>query len=122
MANTIIIVLLILIIIFAVKNSMKHFKGEGGCCGGGGNDVKAEIPEKKLDGPKLGEMEVSISGMHCDHCVSSVTKAVNRIPGASAKVNLKKKQAIVSYDRAVSKEEVKRAIESEGFQVTGIRG
>lgn len=122
MANAVIIVLLVLIIIFAVKNSLKHFKGEGGCCGGGGDDVKEEIPDKKLEGTKLGEMKVSISGMHCEHCVLSVTKAVNRIPGASAKVNLRKKQALVSYDRNVSKEEIKRAIEAEGFQVTGIQG
>lgn len=122
MANAVIIVLLVLIIIFAVKNSLKHFKGEGGCCGGGGDDVKEEIPDKKLEGTKLGEMKVSISGMHCEHCVLSVTKAVNRIPGASAKVNLRKKQAVVSYDRNVSKEEIKSAIEAEGFQVTGIQG
>lgn len=122
MANAVIIVLLVLIIIFAVKNSLKHFKGEGGCCGGGGDSVKEEIPDKKLEGTKLGEMEVSISGMHCDHCVLSVTKAVNRIPGASAKVNLRKKTAVVSYDRDVSKEEIRRAIEAEGFQVTGIQG
>lgn len=122
MANAVIIVLLVLIIIFAVKNSLKHFKGEGGCCGGGGDDVKEEIPDKKLEGTKLGEMKVSISGMNCEHCVLSVTKAVNRIPGASAKVNLRKKTAVVSYDRDVSKEEIKRAIEAEGFQVTGIQG
>lgn len=122
MANAIIIVVLVLVVILAVKNSLKHFKGEGGCCGGGGDSTKTEIPKKELDGPKLGEMEVSISGMHCDHCVQSVTKAVNRIPGASATVNLKKNKAVVSYDRPVSKEAITKAIEKEGFQVTGILG
>lgn len=121
MANAIIIIILVLIIIFAVKNSLKHFKGEGGCCGGGGDSVPVEIPKKELQGPKLGEMEVSISGMHCDHCVQSVTKAVNRIEGASADVSLKKKRAVVSYDRPVSEEVITRAIEAEGFQVTGIK-
>ena len=36
-----------IIIIFAVINSIKHFKGEGGCCGGGG---ELKPIKKKLDG------------------------------------------------------------------------
>jgi copper chaperone CopZ len=64
---------------------------------------------------------VSIEGMHCDHCVYSVTRAVNRIEGAAARVDLKKKQARVLYDREISFDEVRSAIELEGFQVTDIQ-
>lgn len=122
MGNVIVVVALVLIIVFAVKSSAKHFRGEGGCCGGGGDSItKKDIPVKKLDGTKLGEMTVFISGMHCDHCVASVTKAINRIDGASAHVILKKNKAVVSYDREVSEEAVRNAVEAEGFQVTGIK-
>lgn len=120
MADAMIVVLLVLIVIVAVKSSLKHFQGRGGCCGGGGS-TSVKIPEKKLAGPTLGEMKVTISGIHCDHCALSVTKAINRIDGASAKVSLKKNQAVVSYDRPVSKEAIIKAIEAEGFHVTGIR-
>lgn len=121
MANAVIIIILVLVIIFAVKNSVKHFKGEGGCCGGGGEPVtKREIPDKTLKGPKIGEKSVSISGMHCDHCVMAVTKAINRIDGASAKVNLKQNRAVVSYDRPISDAAIKAAVEAEGFQVIQI--
>lgn len=123
MGNVIIVVALVLIIIFAVKSSAKHFKGEGGCCGGGGDVIrKEEIPEKVLEGEKIGEKIVTISGMHCDHCVASVTKAINRIQGASAKVSLKKKQAVVSYDRQISDDVIRNAVEAEGFKVTAIQG
>ena len=121
MANVIIIVILMMIAIVAVKGSLKHFHGEGSCCGGSTGITKADIPVKVLENPKLGEKVVDISGMHCENCVFSVTKAINRIEGASADVDLKKKRAIVSYDREVSEDAIRKAVEQEGFKVTEIR-
>ena len=123
MGNAIIVAVLVVVVIFAVKSSAKHFRGEGGCCGGGGDRVtKSGVPVKKLSGEKLGEKIVSISGMHCDHCAASVAKAINRIDGASAHVNLKRNQAVVSYDRELSDADIRRAVEGAGFAVTGITG
>ncbi len=122
MSNVIIVAILVFVVILAVKSSAKHFRGEGGCCGGGGGDIRTrDIPEKALEGKKLGEKIVSLSGMHCDHCAASVTKAINSIDGASAKVSLKRNRAVVSYDREVPDEALKRAVEAAGFQVTEIR-
>ena len=119
MINAVIIVILVLVVILAVKNSLKHFKGQGGCCGGGG-DEPAKIREKKLKDPRLGELEVHISGMHCDHCAASVTKALNEIDGISARVNLKKNLAVVAYDREIQEDKITGAIENAGFHVTEI--
>ena len=35
MVDIIILLIVLVIIIFAVKGTIKHFKGEGACCGGG---------------------------------------------------------------------------------------
>ncbi len=35
MADTIIILVVVMILIFALKGSIRHFRGEGACCGGG---------------------------------------------------------------------------------------
>lgn len=116
MGTVIVAAVLIVIVVLAVGSSLKHMKGEGGCCGGGG-----EIKEsKKLDAPKIGEKEITIEGMHCDHCKNSVERAVNKIDGAVCKVNLKRKKAKISYSREVSDEALKQAVESAGFQVIGI--
>ncbi len=121
MGNLIILIILVGVIIFAVKSSARHFRGEGGCCGGGGRGtIKKEIPQKKLEGEKLGERIVVISGMHCDNCVYSVTKAINRLEGASAKVSLKKNRAVVSYDREIEDDAIRKGVEKEGFQVVRI--
>lgn len=124
MGNGVIVAGLVLVIVYAVKNSMKHFRGEGGCCGGGGDSpvTKKDIPVKKLAGEKLGEKRVAISGMHCERCVFSVTRAIDRIEGASARVSLREKQAVISYDREISDDAIRRAVESQGFTVTDIQG
>ena len=93
MANVIVVAVVIVLLGFALKGTLKHLKGESPCCGGGDTII---IEDKKLDGPVIGKKTVKISGMHCDHCVRAVTEAINKIDGASAKVNLKKKEAVVS--------------------------
>lgn len=120
MTNAIIIIILAAALLVGVKHTVKHLKGQGACCGGG-SSTPVKIPTKELEGEKLGEKVVSISGMHCEHCVAGATKALNEIEGASAKVNLKKKQAIVSYDREITEESIREAVEKAGFKVEAIR-
>ena len=64
MANAIVVIVVIIIMLFAGKGAYKHMKGEGACCGGGAG--KPDIPKKKLDGTKLGEKTMKITGMHCE--------------------------------------------------------
>ncbi|MCD7868059.1 MAG: cation transporter [Clostridiales bacterium] len=117
LANIIVILIVAVILVFAVRESRKHFRGESACCGGSG---RAEIPVKKLEGKKIGEKTLRISGMTCDHCVENVTKAINRIDGAAARVSLKKGEAVVSYDREISDAELKKAVEARGYKVEAI--
>ncbi|MBO5474083.1 MAG: heavy-metal-associated domain-containing protein [Lachnospiraceae bacterium] len=114
MANVIIIALLAAIAVYAVISSRRHFKGESGCCGGGGGDIAIK---KKLEHEKLGEYVIHIEGMTCNNCRIRVENAVNKLDGVCAKVSLKKKQAVVSYDREVSKEEIIKAVRAAGYQV-----
>ena len=50
-----------------------------------------------------------------------VALAFNKIDGAAAKVNYKKGQAIVSYDREISDKKIRDAVEEAGYKVTGIQ-
>ena len=49
------------------------------------------------------------------------TEAINKIEGASAKVDLKKEEAVVSYDREINDDDLKKAVEEAGFKVVDIR-
>ena len=113
----IVIVILAIIVFFAVKSSIKHTKGEGSCCGGGSDDK----PErKKLKGKILGEKIIYIEGMHCEHCKNTVESSINEIEGAKSKVNLKKNTAVVSFDREISDDELRSAVERKDFKVIKI--
>lgn len=116
MGNVIIIAVLLIIVVLAISPTLKHFKGEGSCCGGGGS-VKEF---KKLDAPKIGEKEMEIEGMHCENCKNRVERAVNKIDGAVCRVSLKKKIAKVSYSREIGDEELREAVGKLGYEVKAI--
>ncbi|XCP86875.1 heavy metal-associated domain-containing protein [Roseburia hominis] len=118
MGNVIVIAVLLVIAFFAVKSTMKHFKGEGGCCGGGCSECgNAKMKHKKLEGDKIAEKVIRIEGMHCEHCKHAVEEEINKIDGASAKVNLRKNLAVVSMDRRIADDELYAAVARAGFQV-----
>ena len=61
---------------------------------------------------------LKVKGMSCQHCVMSVTKALNKLDGIqNVKVDLQKGE--VSYDntKTVAHEKIEKAIESAGFQI-----
>ena len=63
---------------------------------------------------------MKIKGMTCEHCVNNVTNAINKVPGASAKVSLKDNEAIISYDRELSNIELRNAVEEAGYKVVSL--
>ncbi len=119
MTDLILIAVIAVILVFAAKGGIKHLKGEGDCCGGG-SSVKAK--KKKLTGTIVAKKVIAIEGMHCERCKNSAERALNRLDGVASSVNLHKKQAVVTMTRLASDEELKAAVEKEGFTVTGITG
>ena len=50
-----------------------------------------------------------------------VENALNRLEGVSAKVNLKKKTAVVSMEKEVEDMQLQKAVEQAGYKVIQIR-
>lgn len=117
MENTIIIGVVLVIVVLGLLRTKKHFKG-GGCCGSGGSTVRSS---KQLTGPKLGEIVLTVEGMHCENCQNRVEHAVNRLDGVVCRVNLKKKTATVAYSREVSSGQIQEVIEKLGYKVTNVQ-
>lgn len=118
MGNVIIVCLIVLLVLNGIRSSIKHFKGEGDCCGGGGDAVK---PKRKKLASVTATRTVIIEGMTCEHCRNRVENSINAIEGATAKVNLKKKTAVVSMEKEVSDEQIREVIEKAGYKVVSIR-
>ena len=117
MTDFVIAGILIILIIIGIRSSVKHFKGEGGCCGGGSS---VKVKRKKLK-QVVKERTVIIEGMTCEHCKARVESRLNELDGVSAKVNLKRKTAVVSMEKDVQDEVIKKAIENSGYEVIEIR-
>lgn len=58
--------------------------------------------------------------MHCENCQNRVQRKPNSIDGASARVNLKKKLAVVEMSREISDEELTEAVKNAGYEVEKI--
>ena len=116
MGNAIIIGILIIVGFFALRSALKHFKGEGGCCGAG------SVPKqkKKIQDARFRRV-LQIEGMHCENCRNSVEKAINELEGAAARVDLKKNTAEVVMEKEIPDDLLVRAVEKAGFQVKAIR-
>lgn len=115
MENYIIVAALIVAAVAGVCSVVRHFKGQGGCCGGG-----SYKPKKKKISKIRYQKSFQIEGMHCDHCKYRVEETINDIDGIAGTVNLKKGELTVSYAEDVSDELIKTKIERVGYTVTGM--
>jgi copper chaperone len=62
--------------------------------------------------------EYVVSGMHCDHCVSSVTEEVSAVNGVTdVKVDLDSGQLIVISDSEIPFESIEAAVDEAGYRV-----
>lgn len=113
MENIIIIGILAVVVVIGIVNTVKHFKGQGGCCGGGGSYK----PRKKKLPTVLYRKTFKVNGMHCEHCQSRVEEIVNDIQGVAGKVSLKKGEVTVSYAEDVADDVIKTRIEKAGYTV-----
>ncbi len=110
MENFVIIGVIAVVMVIALLASIKHFKGEGGCCGGGSYRPK----KKKLKGVRF-QKRFRIGGMHCAHCKRRVEETVNDVKGVAGKVDLKKGVLTVSYAEDVADERIREKIEKAGY-------
>lgn len=116
MADIIIIGIIVVLVLVGLRSSIKHFKGEGDCCGGGSYKKK----QKKLRNV-VARKTVIVEGMTCEHCKNRVEECIDDMDGAAGKVNLKKKELIVSMEKEISDEQIRKAIERVGYSVVEIK-
>lgn len=63
---------------------------------------------------------VTVTGMTCGHCVTSVREEVGNIPGVTAvAVDLASGKVTVDSERQVEPDAIKSAVEEAGYQLAG---
>ena len=116
MTDIIIIAVIFVIAVIGIRSAIRHFKGQGGCCGG--SDYN---PRKKKLKNILYTKTVTVDGMHCGHCKNRVEEVVNDMAGIAGKADLKKGELTVSYAEPIDDERIKARLEKAGYPVTGCR-
>lgn len=117
MGTGIVIAVLVIMIIIALQSSMKHLKGEGGCCGGG--SLEPKVKRQRLKNV-VKRKRMVIAGMQCDNCRKRVENSLNSINLVSAKVDLKTGNAIIDLGREVKDDELRNVVEKAGYKVLSI--
>lgn len=117
MADFIIVAIIAIVFFIGLRATKKHMKGQGACCGGGSSLPRQNKKLEHVTGKKI----VKIDGMTCEHCQNRVERAINEIEGASARVNLRKKEAVVSYDSTINEDELRAVVEKAGYTVVEIQ-
>jgi copper chaperone len=59
-----------------------------------------------------------VQGMHCGHCVASVTEEVSTIPGVSdVQVDLGSGELVITSDTGIPAQEVQAAVDAAGYSL-----
>ena len=116
-STIVIVVILVVILFFAVKNSIPHFRGEGGCCGGSGKEKL--IKPSKLE-RIIATKVIKIEGMRCENCNRRVQNALNQLDGVNAKVYGDRAEAVVKLGRDIEDIELEKAVTDLGYRVISI--
>lgn len=61
-----------------------------------------------------------IKGMTCAHCQKRVEDTLNKLPGLTGKVNLKKEEALITVNGSWDEKLVREAISDAGYEVVSI--
>lgn len=71
-------------------------------------------------GRGMSTVTVSVTGMTCGHCASSVREEAGSIPGVTAvDVDLASGKVTIDSERLVDADAVKSAVEEAGYQLAG---
>lgn len=117
--DILLVLIVIIILIFALKGSMKHFNGEGACCGGNIN-IKVKVDDKNISHYPY-TITVYTEGMKCDGCKLKVENALNAKSGIYATANYHKNIVKVHMKENLSDEIITKVVEEAGYRVKSVQ-
>lgn len=121
LGNVLVVLVLAVIVFFAMRSSMKHMRGEGDCCGGGGDVIPRPRKHKKQRLQQVVAVKkLTIAGMTCVRCQANVENALNSVDQVNATVNLLQEEAIVKLGTDVADDVLRNAVEEAGYKVVAI--
>ena len=121
MADAIIFVAVVVVVILAVGRYVRTLRRGGcgcGCSGGGDESVARPAVADTNEAHYPYSVDLTVEGMHCEHCLASVEASLDGLGGVWARASLPDRVRVLSkgpVDRAV----LAAAVEAAGYRVVG---
>ncbi|MEE8722444.1 MAG: heavy metal-associated domain-containing protein [Eggerthellaceae bacterium] len=119
----VILIIVIAICIPAARHMVKVGRGDGGCCGGGGDGAsikKVKVADRDESHYPY-ETDIKVSGMTCANCVTRVENALNALDGVLARVSLEQGSVHVLSKSPIDVAKLEGAITGAGYYMVKTR-
>jgi len=121
--DIVLVLVVIVILVVAIRRFVGTATGTRDCCSGAkktaGKQFKAHKIEDTDESHYPYQADLEIGGMSCEHCVDSVTRALDSIDGTWATVSLAGGRAHVRSKSPIDKETYRKVVEEAGYRLVG---
>ena len=121
MINVVIVLAVVAVVLLAARRYLRTLRRGGcgcGCSCGGESRVARPTVADTNEAHYPHAAELTVEGMHCEHCLASVEAALDGIGGVWARASLPDRVRVLSKD-PVDHAALAAAVESAGYRVVG---
>lgn len=122
MINVVIVLAVVAVVLLAVQRYLRTLR-RGGCgCGCSGGDAGSHVARPTVADTNEAHYpysaDLTVEGMHCEHCLAAVETALDGIGGVWARATLPDRVRVLSKD-PIDYAALAEAVESAGYHVVG---
>lgn len=120
MINVIIVLAVVAVVLLAARRYLRTLRQGGcgcGCSGGGESHVARPTVADTNEAHYPYSADLTVEGMHCEHCLAAVETALDGIGGVWARATLPDRVRVLSKD-PIDYAALAEAVESAGYRVT----
>ena len=121
MIDAIIVLAVVATVLLAAQRYLRTLRRGGcgcGCSGGGESHVARLTVADTNEAHYPYAAELTVEGMHCEHCLAAVETALDGIGGVWARATLPDHVRVLSKD-PIDRAVLAAAVESAGYRVVG---
>lgn len=121
--DIVLVLVVIAILLVAIRRFVGTATGTRDCCSGAKKTAGKQFKARKIEDTDEShypyQADLEIGGMSCEHCVDSVTRALDSIDGTWATVSIAGGRAHVRSKSPIDKEAYRKVVEEAGYRLVG---
>lgn len=119
MINVIIVLAVVAVVLLAACRYLRTLRRGGcGCAGGGEAHVARPTVPDTNEAHYPYAADLTVEGMHCEHCLAAVETALDGLGGVWARASLPDRVHVLSKD-PIDPAALAAAVEAAGYRVAG---